>query len=84
MSFFTRYLVYAFAPESPEEFRLEIGRYDRLTEAVEQAQLWASEPANPELYTGEKLKIAIYQIMEVVKDKPRVWEEETAVACLSR
>ena len=75
---------------TPQKSRLEdihhVAHFDRLVEAVEAAQHWAQElgddPKDPSYTAGEKTRVAIYQLVEVIKDKPTSQEKERmGIAC---
>ena len=74
-----RYVVYAHAPKSRLEDVHHVAHFDRLVEAVETAERWAQEmgddPSDPSYAMGEKTQVAIYQLVEVIKNEPTHWEK---------
>ena len=66
MSYFKKYLTYAYNTEGSKSSAL----FDSLDEAVQKGQLWAEQDDHDTLY------IAIFQLVEVIKDEPTSQEKE--------
>ena len=69
MPYFKKYLLHGYDPEYRGHTELSL-LFDSLDKAVKEGQLWAEQDRYGRLH------IAIYQLVEVIKDEPTSQEKE--------